>query len=80
MKFAILSLGRNALLVAAFCAPGLATSNEVRSCHVNDSFASREKQETSMMPSNLQTLMTEKELVDLIEYLQSLKSNKISLQ
>ena len=42
--------------------------------------ASREKQETSMMPSNLQTLMTEKELVDLVEYLQSLKSNKISLQ
>jgi putative membrane-bound dehydrogenase-like protein len=41
---------------------------------------SREKQETSMMPSNLQTLMTEKELVDLVEYLQSLKSNKISLR
>lgn len=35
--------------------------------------ASREKQETSMMPSNLQTLMTEQELVDLVEYLQSLK-------
>ena len=41
---------------------------------------SREKQETSMMPSNLQTLMTEQELVDLVEYLQSLKSNKISLR
>jgi putative heme-binding domain-containing protein len=41
---------------------------------------SREKQETSMMPSNLQTLMTEQELVDLVEYLQSLKSNKIALR
>ena len=40
---------------------------------------SREKQETSMMPSNLQTLMTEQELVDLIDYLQSLKSNAISM-
>ncbi len=42
--------------------------------------ASRAKQETSMMPSNLQTLMTEQELVDLVEYLQSLKSNKISMR
>ena len=42
--------------------------------------ASREKQETSMMPSNLQTLMTEQELVDLVEYLQSLKSNKLSMR
>ena len=41
---------------------------------------SREKQEASMMPSNLQTLMTEQELVDLVEYLQSLKSNKIALR
>jgi hypothetical protein len=34
---------------------------------------SREMQIASMMPSNLQTLMTEKELVDLMEYMQSLK-------
>jgi len=34
---------------------------------------SRTKQETSLMSANLQTLMTEQELVDLVEYLQSLK-------
>jgi putative heme-binding domain-containing protein len=39
--------------------------------------ASREMQIASMMPSNLQTLMTEQELVDLIEYLQSLKKPSI---
>ena len=41
--------------------------------------ASREMQVTSMMSSNLQTLMTEQELINLVEYLQSLKSNKIAL-
>jgi len=35
--------------------------------------ASRTKLATSLMPSNLQSLMTEKELVDLVEYLGSLK-------
>jgi putative heme-binding domain-containing protein len=35
--------------------------------------ASRTKLTTSLMPSNLQSLMTEKELVDLVEYLGSLK-------
>ncbi len=40
---------------------------------------SRSKQETSLMPSNLQTLMTEQELVDLVAYLQTLRSNKISM-
>jgi putative heme-binding domain-containing protein len=34
---------------------------------------SRTKLTTSLMPSNLQSLMTEKELVDLVEYLGSLK-------
>lgn len=42
--------------------------------------ASRSKQETSLMPSNLQTLMSEQELVDLVAYLQTLKSNKISMR
>ncbi|MBK5278397.1 MAG: c-type cytochrome, partial [Bacteroidia bacterium] len=41
---------------------------------------SREKQVASMMSSNLQTLMTEQELVDLVEYLQSLKSPTISMR
>jgi len=41
---------------------------------------SRSKQETSLMPSNLQTLMTEQELVDLVAYLQTLKSTKISMR
>lgn len=41
---------------------------------------SRSKQETSLMPSNLQTLMTEQELVDLVAYLQTLKSIKISMR
>jgi putative membrane-bound dehydrogenase-like protein len=41
--------------------------------------ASRSKQETSLMPANLQTLMTEQELIDLVAYLQSLKNNKISM-
>ena len=35
--------------------------------------ASRTKLTTSLMPSNLRSLMTEKELVDLVEYLGSLK-------
>ena len=38
--------------------------------------ASRRKLSTSLMPSNLQSLMTEKELVDLVEYLGSLKKKE----
>jgi putative membrane-bound dehydrogenase-like protein len=34
---------------------------------------SRAKQESSLMPSNLQTLMSEQELIDLVAYLQELK-------
>jgi putative membrane-bound dehydrogenase-like protein len=37
---------------------------------------SREQIGSSLMPSNLQALMTEQDLVDLVEYLMSLKSNK----
>jgi putative heme-binding domain-containing protein len=37
---------------------------------------SRTKLTTSLMPSNLQSLMTEKELVDLVEYLSSLKTRQ----
>jgi len=42
--------------------------------------ASREMQITSIMPANLQTLMAEQELIDLVAYLQTLKSNKISMR
>jgi putative membrane-bound dehydrogenase-like protein len=37
---------------------------------------SRIKMETSLMPSNLQTLMTREELVDLVEYLSGLKAKE----
>ncbi|MEK6782862.1 MAG: PVC-type heme-binding CxxCH protein [Bacteroidota bacterium] len=47
---------------------------------IPNNIVSREKQETSLMPSNLQTLMTEQELVDLVEYLQSLRNNTVSMQ
>lgn len=37
---------------------------------------SRTKMETSLMPSNLQTLMSEQELVDLVQYLRTLKKDE----
>ena len=39
---------------------------------------SRTKMETSLMPGNLQSSMTEQELVDLVEYLQNLKKEKLA--
>jgi putative membrane-bound dehydrogenase-like protein len=40
---------------------------------------SRVKMETSLMPSNLQSMMTEQELVDLVEYLSALKRKEKAL-
>jgi hypothetical protein len=40
---------------------------------------SRTKMETSLMPGNLQSSMTEQELVDLVEYLQNLKKEKLAV-
>jgi putative heme-binding domain-containing protein len=41
-----------------------------------ENIASRTKLETSLMPSNLQSSMTEEELVDLVEYLSTLKKDE----
>jgi putative membrane-bound dehydrogenase-like protein len=48
----------------------------VQSVHKVD-VASRTQMKTSMMPSDLQSFMTEQELIDLVEYLISLKKSSI---
>jgi len=46
---------------------------------LKENIASRTKLESSLMPSNLQATMSEQELVDLVEYLATLKKNETAL-
>jgi hypothetical protein len=46
---------------------------------LKEKIQSRTKLESSLMPSNLQATMTEQELVDLVEYLITLKKKDGSL-
>jgi hypothetical protein len=41
-----------------------------------ENVVSRTKMETSLMPSNLQSSMSEQELVDLVQYLRTLKKDE----
>jgi putative heme-binding domain-containing protein len=56
------------------------TENEVEIKYINNKqiinkadIVSREQIDNSLMPSNLQAAMTEQDLVDLVEYLKTLK-------
>lgn len=51
--------------------------NNSQSVNISD-IASRSKLPNSLMPADLQKLMTEEELVDLVEYLKALKSKEVA--
>jgi hypothetical protein len=54
--------------------------NNMQSIKTTD-VVSKTKMENSLMPSNLQSSMSEQDLVDLVAYLQSLKkSEKLSMK